>query len=108
MALDQIKKVAQAEAENKTAKDACIAKGKEQVAKAREEAKELLAKEKAEAQETVKRNVQKVEDSAKKKGADILSQAESRCASRKQTAEAKLPEAANLITERVVNSQWQS
>ncbi len=108
MALDDIKKVAQAEAENKSAKEAAIAKGQEDISKAQQEAEALVKKARAEAQEQVRRMMAEAEQNAGKQNQGTLDAATARCASDKQSAQNKLEQAAKLITERVVNSQWQS
>ncbi|MFI3254014.1 MAG: hypothetical protein R3Y63_06700 [Eubacteriales bacterium] len=108
MALEEIKKVAQAEATHKADKEAAMAKGQEEIAKAKEEAAAKIAKAKSEAQEQVRTQLQGAEAEGKTAAQTTLNQAKSRCDSQRQSAGDKLTQAANLITERVVNSQWQS
>lgn len=108
MAFDEIKKVAEAELAQKAAKEAALAKSKEDISKAQQEGNALIEKARAEAQEQVRQMIAKAESEAESKNRDTLSKAEGQCASQKQTAQGKIGDAAKLITERVVSSQWQS
>lgn len=108
MAFDEIKKVTEAEEAQKAAKEAAIVKGKEDVSKAQQEAQALLEKAKADATEQVREMIAKAEREAEGKNQSTVAQQANACTAQKQTAQSKLGEAAKLITERVVNSQWQS
>lgn len=108
MAIDDIKKIAAAEQAAQAAKETALQEARNRVTAAQNEAQLLMDKSRTEAMAQVKQMIAQSENEAESETKSILARAEANCNTLRQQAQEKLDGAAQLITERVVNSQWQS
>lgn len=104
MSLDAMKTVLDAERSAREAYQEASAASRQLIQDAETKGKVYSLHVQADAAREAKRILQEAEEQGKKNQGEILAHAENQCAVLRAHAEAKLPEAVNLIIERIVKS----
>lgn len=103
MSLEAIKQVTQAEEETQVKLTDAKAAAKRMVADAERDGRALVESARNEAETKVRGLMKAAETRAQDRTAEVMRETEQSCATLRQTAEAKLDTAADLIVRRVVN-----
>ena len=104
MSLDAMKTVLDAERSAREAYQEASVLARQMILDAETQGKAHILQVQADTAREAKRILQEAEEQGKKNQGEILAHAENQCAVLRAHAEAKLPEAVNLIIERIVKS----